>query len=100
MSASLYSEPSAIGPKAEIEIGDPQFIDAQTGAGEQELLQAFSRSDACLPLPRIADNVSRSFVVVLTDGFIAERGPRCGEQIRDHLGEANVWSGGSASARR
>ena len=44
-----------------------------------------------MKVPRAAD-VSRSFVVV-TDGFIAEE-PAVFDQIRDHLGEANVWSFG------
>ena len=44
-----------------------------------------------MSLPRAAD-VSRSFVVI-TDGYIAEE-PAVFDEIRSHLGEANVFSFG------
>ncbi|HEY0251383.1 MAG TPA: VWA domain-containing protein, partial [Kofleriaceae bacterium] len=65
------------------------FVDKQNGGGGTELLPAMQQAMA---MPRPAVGVSRSFVVV-TDGFIAEE-PKVFEHIRDHLGEANVWSFG------
>ncbi|HTR52841.1 MAG TPA: VIT domain-containing protein [Kofleriaceae bacterium] len=64
------------------------FIDSHDGGGGTELLPAIQHA---MKLPR-TDGVSRSFVVV-TDGYIAEE-PAVFDQIRDHLGEANVFSFG------
>jgi Ca-activated chloride channel family protein len=89
---ALYAEKSVDATKAEIAKATA-FIDAQNGGGGTELLPAIQHA---MKLPRPSDSVSRSFVVV-TDGFIAEE-PAVFEQIRDHLGEANVWSFGIGSS--
>ncbi len=86
--SALYSEKSVEATKTEIDKATA-FIDNQNGGGGTELLPAIQRA---MQVPRPADNVSRSFVVV-TDGYIAEE-PAVFDQIRDHLGEANVWSFG------
>jgi len=85
---ALYSEKSVDATADEIQKATA-FVDKQNGGGGTELLPAIQ--DA-MKLPRAFDNVSRSFIVV-TDGFIAEE-PAVFDQIRDHLGEANVWSFG------
>lgn len=89
---ALYSEKSVDATPSEIQ-NAMAFVDKQTGGGGTELLPAIQHA---MKLPRAADNVSRSFVVV-TDGFIAEE-PQVFEQIRNHLGEANVWSFGIGSS--
>jgi Ca-activated chloride channel family protein len=85
---ALYSEKSVDATPDEIQKATA-FVDKQNGGGGTELLPAMQHA---MKLPRASDNVSRSFVVV-TDGFIAEE-PQVFEQIRNHLGEANVWSFG------
>jgi len=85
---ALYSEKSVDATADEIQKATA-FVDKQNGGGGTELLPAIQHA---MKLPRAFDNVSRSFVVV-TDGFIAEE-PAVFDQIRDHLGEANVWSFG------
>ncbi|HET9987948.1 MAG TPA: VIT and VWA domain-containing protein [Kofleriaceae bacterium] len=85
---ALYSEKSVDATADEIKKATA-FVDKQNGGGGTELLPAIQHA---MKLPRAFDNVSRSFVVV-TDGFIAEE-PAVFDQIRDHLGEANVWSFG------
>jgi len=89
---ALYSEKSVDATASEIQKATA-FVDKQNGGGGTELLPAIQHA---MKLPRAADNVSRSFVVV-TDGFIAEE-PQVFEQIRNHLGEANVWSFGIGSS--
>jgi Ca-activated chloride channel family protein len=69
------------------------FIDRETGGGGTELLPALKRAMA---LPRLGKDVSRSFVVV-TDGYIAEETAMF-EQVRSHLGEANVFAFGIGSS--
>lgn len=86
--SALYATQSVAATKAELAKA-LAFIDGQNGGGGTELLPAMQRA---MQLPRPADHVSRSFVVV-SDGFIAEE-PAVFEHIRDHLGEANVWSFG------
>ena len=85
---ALYSEKSVDATADEIQKATA-FVDKQNGGGGTELLPAIQHA---MKLPRAFDNVSRGFVVV-TDGFIAEE-PAVFDQIRDHLGEANVWSFG------
>jgi len=103
---ALYSEKSVDATPDEIKKATA-FVDKQNGGGGTELLPAIQHA---MKVPRagkpggrparsaaeggaeVEDNVSRSFVVV-TDGFIAEE-PAVFDQIRDHLGEANVWSFG------
>ncbi|MEO8550271.1 MAG: VIT and VWA domain-containing protein [Kofleriaceae bacterium] len=107
---ALYAEKSVDATPSEIQKATA-FVDKQSGGGGTELLPAIQHA---MKLPRagksgerparsaaeggaqVEDNVSRSFVVV-TDGFIAEE-PAVFEQIRDHLGEANVWSFGIGSS--
>jgi Ca-activated chloride channel family protein len=68
------------------------FIDGQRAGGGTELLPALKRA---MSLPRSGD-IARSFVVV-TDGYIdAEEGVF--HYIRDHLGQANVFSFGIGSS--
>jgi Ca-activated chloride channel homolog len=85
---ALYSESSVDATPDQIAKATA-FVDKQNGGGGTELLPAIQHA---MKIPRAFDNVSRSFVVV-TDGFIAEE-PAVFDQIRDHLGEANVWSFG------
>jgi Ca-activated chloride channel family protein len=49
-----------------------------------------------MKLPRLAKDISRSFVVV-TDGYIGEE-PAMFEHVRNHLGEANVFAFGIGSS--
>ncbi|MFT3698254.1 MAG: VIT and VWA domain-containing protein [Kofleriaceae bacterium] len=84
---ALYAKKSVPATPEEIQKA-MAFVDKQNGGGGTELLPAMQHA---MQLPK-TDNASRSFVVV-TDGFIAEE-PKVFEQIRDHLGEANVWSFG------
>ncbi len=88
---ALYAPTSVDATPAEIAKA-MAFIDKQEGGGGTELLPALQHA---MKLPR-AETVSRSFVVV-TDGFIAEE-PAAFQEIRDHLGEANVWSFGIGSS--
>jgi Ca-activated chloride channel family protein len=90
--SALYSPKSVDASKDEIAKAT-SFIDKETGGGGTELLPAIQQA---MSLPRPDGNVSRSFVVV-TDGYIAEE-PAVFDQIRDHLGEANVWSFGIGSS--
>jgi len=85
---ALYSEKSVDATPDQIAKATA-YVDKQNGGGGTELLPAIQHA---MKIPRAFDNVSRSFVVV-TDGFIAEE-PAVFDQIRDHLGEANVWSFG------
>jgi Ca-activated chloride channel family protein len=68
------------------------FIDSAGAGGGTELLPAIQTA---MKLPKL-EHTSRSFVVV-TDGYIAEE-PAVFDQIRDHLGEANVFSFGIGSS--
>lgn len=86
--SALYAPQSVPATNAELAKA-LAFIDAQNGGGGTELLPAMQRA---MQLPRPAERVSRSFVVV-SDGYIAEE-PAVFEHIREHLGEANVWSFG------
>lgn len=90
--SALYQNTSVVATQAEIRKA-LAFIDAQRGGGGTELLAAVQQA---MQLPRPADNVSRSFVVV-SDGYIAEE-PAVFEHIRTHLGQANVWSFGIGTA--
>jgi Ca-activated chloride channel family protein len=90
--SALYAPASVIASQSELKKAKA-FIDAQRGGGGTELLAAVQQA---MQLPRPADNVSRSFVVV-SDGYIAEE-PAVFEHIRTHLGQANVWSLGIGSA--
>ena len=84
---ALY-KPKLVDANAQEIAAATAFVDQQNGGGGTELLPAIKHA---MELPKVSDS-SRSFVVV-TDGFIAEE-PAVFEQIRDHLGEANVWSFG------
>jgi Ca-activated chloride channel family protein len=68
------------------------FIDRQQGGGGTELLPALREAMA---LPH-AEGTSRSFVVV-TDGGISEE-KQMFQYIREHLGQANVFSFGIGSS--
>lgn len=68
------------------------LVDAEQGGGGTELLPALREAMA---LPRTA-GTSRSFVVV-TDGGIAEEKAMF-QYVRDHLGDANVFSFGVGSS--
>jgi Ca-activated chloride channel homolog len=85
---ALYSEQSVDASADQIDKAI-KFIDAQRGGGGTELLPAMQTA---MKLPRPADGVSRSFVVI-TDGFIAEE-PEVFDHIRNHLSEANVFAFG------
>jgi Ca-activated chloride channel family protein len=90
--SSLYSEKSV--PAEKDKIADAiSFIDREQGGGGTELLPALERS---MKLPRLSKDVSRSFVVV-TDGYISEESAMF-DHIRNHLGEANVFSFGIGSS--
>jgi Ca-activated chloride channel family protein len=90
--SSLYAEKSVTATQANI-ADAIAFIERETGGGGTELLPALQRAMA---LPRAGMNVSRSFVVV-TDGYIAEEAAMF-QHVRDHLGEANVFSFGIGSS--
>ncbi len=90
--SSLLSETSVDADKAKIDDAIA-FIDRETGGGGTELLPALQRA---MKLPPVAKGVSRSFVVV-TDGYIAEETAMF-EQVRKHLGEANVFAFGIGSS--
>ncbi|MBC7976795.1 MAG: VWA domain-containing protein [Myxococcales bacterium] len=85
---SLFAEQSVEASPAQIDKAI-KFIDAQHGGGGTELLPALQTA---MKLPRPAEGVSRSFVVV-TDGYIAED-TAVFDEIRNHLGEANVFAFG------
>jgi Ca-activated chloride channel homolog len=68
------------------------WMDSAGAGGGTELLPAIQTA---MKLPK-PEGTSRSFVVV-TDGYIAEE-PAVFDQIRDHLGEANVFSFGIGSS--
>lgn len=85
---ALYAEHSVDASADQIDKAI-KFIDAQRGGGGTELLPAMQTA---MKLPRPADGVSRSFVVV-TDGFISEE-PEVFDHIRNHLSEANVFAFG------
>lgn len=90
--SSLFSEKSV--PAEADKISDAiSFIDREEGGGGTELLPALERS---MKLPRLAKDISRSFVVV-TDGYIGEE-PAMFEHVRNHLGDANVFSFGIGSS--
>ena len=86
--SSLYA-PQSVEASPEQIAKAIKFIDAQGGGGGTELLPALQTA---MKLPRPADGVSRSFVVV-TDGFISEE-PAVFDEIRNHLSEANVFAFG------
>jgi Ca-activated chloride channel family protein len=89
--SQLYAPGSVPATTTEIDKAT-HFIDAHGGGGGTELLPAIQQAMA---LPHEA-SMSRSFVVI-TDGYIAEE-PLVFDQIRDHLGEANVFSFGVGSS--
>ena len=68
------------------------FVAKERGGGGTELLPALQEA---MSLPR-AEGTSRSFIVV-TDGGIAEEKAMF-QYIRDHLGDANVFSFGIGSS--
>lgn len=90
--SSLYSEKSVDADKDKI-ADAIAFIDREQGGGGTELLPAMQRA---MKLPRVAKDISRSFVVV-TDGYIGEETAMF-EHIRNHLGDANVFSFGIGSS--
>jgi Ca-activated chloride channel homolog len=87
----LYREQSVTASKHNVDDAIA-FMSAQNGGGGTELLPALQRAMA---LPRPAAGVSRTFVVI-TDGYIAEE-PAIFDQVRGHLGEANVFAFGIGS---
>jgi Ca-activated chloride channel family protein len=90
--SSLYSDKSV--PAEKDKIADAiSFIDREQGGGGTELLPALERA---MKLPRLSKDVSRSFVVV-TDGYISEESAMF-DHVRNHLGEANVFSFGIGSS--
>ena len=90
--SSLFSEKSV--PAEADKIADAiSFIDREEGGGGTELLPALERS---MKLPRLAKDISRSFVVV-TDGYIGEE-PAMFDHVRTHLRDANVFSFGIGSS--
>lgn len=90
--SSLFSEKSV--PAEQDKIADAiSFITREQGGGGTELLPALQRS---MKLPRVAKDVSRSFVVV-TDGYIGEE-PAMFEHVRNNLRDANVFSFGIGSS--
>jgi Ca-activated chloride channel family protein len=90
--SSLFSEKSV--PAEADKIADAiSFIDREEGGGGTELLPALQRS---MKLPRLAKDISRSFVVV-TDGYIGEE-PAMFDHVRTHLRDANVFSFGIGSS--
>ena len=86
-----YAPKSVPATKKEIDAAIA-FIDSAGAGGGTELLPAMKTAMA-MPKP---EGTSRSFVVV-TDGYIAEE-PAIFDQIRDHLGEANVFAFGIGSS--
>ncbi len=68
------------------------LVDTQQGGGGTELLPALKEA---MNLPRV-EGTSRSFIVV-TDGGISEEKAMF-QYIREHLGDANVFSFGIGSA--
>ena len=86
--SSLYAEQSVVADKNHISDAI-SFIDRETGGGGTELLPALQRA---MKLPPASKDVSRTFVVV-TDGYISEETAMF-EQVRKHLGEANVFAFG------
>lgn len=69
------------------------FMDGRNGGGGTELRAALDRA---LALPRASQGVSRTFVVI-TDGYIAEE-PGAFEDVRNNLGDANVFAFGIGSS--
>ena len=69
-----------------------RFVDQQRGGGGTELLPALQEA---MSLPR-TEGTSRSFIVV-TDGGISQEKAMF-QYIRDHLGDANVFSFGIGSS--
>ena len=90
--SELYAERSVAATQTEVE-NAIQFLERQRGGGGTELLPALQRA---MKLPRPADHVSRTFVVV-TDGYISEETAMF-DQVRDHLDEANVFAFGIGSS--
>lgn len=88
---AMYAPASVPATKKEIDSAIA-WMDSAGAGGGTELLPAI-QSAMILPKP---EGTSRSFVVV-TDGYIAEE-PAVFDQIRDHLGEANVFSFGIGSS--
>ena len=70
-----------------------QLIDKQQGGGGTELLPALEKA---LDLPRCAENLSRSFIVI-SDGYIHVEDETF-ELIRNKLNEANLFSFGIGSS--
>jgi Ca-activated chloride channel family protein len=90
--SALFSDKSVDADKDKINDAIA-FIDRETGGGGTELLPALKRAMA---LPAVAKDVSRTFVVV-TDGYIAEETAMF-DQVRSHLGQANVFAFGIGSS--
>lgn len=89
--SQLYAPKSVTATRAHIDDAIA-WIDSARAGGGTELLPAIQTAMA-MPKP---EGTSRSFVVV-TDGYIAEE-PAVFDQIRDHLGEANVFAFGIGSS--
>jgi Ca-activated chloride channel homolog len=90
--SELYAERSVPATANEID-GAIRFLERQHGGGGTELLPALERA---MKLPRPADHVSRTFVVV-TDGYIGEETAMF-DHVRDHLDQANVFAFGIGSS--
>jgi Ca-activated chloride channel family protein len=88
---AMYAPASVPATKKDIDSAIA-WMDSAGAGGGTELLPAIQTA-MTLPKP---EGTSRSFVVV-TDGYIAEE-PAVFDQIRDHLGEANVFSFGIGSS--
>ena len=88
---AMYAPASVPATKKEIDSAIA-WMDSAGAGGGTELLPAIQTA-MTLPKP---EGTSRSFVVV-TDGYIAEE-PAVFDQIRNHLGEANVFSFGIGSS--
>jgi Ca-activated chloride channel family protein len=89
--SQLYAPSSVEATSSQIDRAT-KFVDAHDGGGGTELLPAIQQA---MKLPH-DDGYARSFVVI-TDGYIAEE-PAVFDQIRDHLGEASVFSFGIGSS--
>jgi Ca-activated chloride channel family protein len=88
---AMYAPASVAATRKEIDSAIA-WMDSSGAGGGTELLPAIQTA---MKMPK-PEGTSRSFVVV-TDGYIAEE-PAVFDQIRDHLGEANVFSFGIGSS--
>ena len=85
--AKMYAPKSVTATTAHIEDA-LKFMDGQDAGGGTELYPALQTA---MELPKV-EGTSRSFVVI-TDGYIAEE-PQIFDEVRDHLGDANVFAFG------